>query len=222
MCGRFTATFEFREIKLRWNIQNDIPLLAPRYNIAPSQEVPIIVLTDAGNELKQMRWGLVPSWTNDPSIGNRMINARAETLTEKPSFKGLLRNRRCLVPADGFYEWRKEGKRKVPVWIHLKNREPFVFAGLWDRWRDPAGGEIDSFTIITTKPNTLLRPIHDRMPAILDNIAGKSWLDPLFVTEPTMLPGLLQPFPAEPMEAHDVSSLVNSPVNDSAQCIAPV
>ena len=139
MCGRFTASFEFREIKLLFNLQRDLPLLAPRYNIAPSQEVPVIIQNDGKNELTPMKWGLVPSWAPDKSIGNQMINARAETLTEKPSFKRLVQQRRCLIPANGFYKWRREGNRKVPVWIHLKNREPFAFAGLWDLWRDPEG-----------------------------------------------------------------------------------
>jgi putative SOS response-associated peptidase YedK len=127
MCGRFSASFEFREIKIRWNLQRDIPLLTPRYNIAPSQEVPVIIRTEDRNEVKQMLWGLVPSWAPDPSIGQHMINARAETLLEKPSFKQLVATRRCLVPADGFYEWRREGKHKVPMWIYLKNPRTVCF-----------------------------------------------------------------------------------------------
>jgi putative SOS response-associated peptidase YedK len=120
MCGRFTASFGFREIKLLFNLQRDIPLLIPRYNIAPSQEVPVIVQNDGVNELKPMKWGLVPSWAPDPSIGNNMINARAETITEKPSYRRLIESKRCLIPADGFYEWRREGNGKIPVWFHLK------------------------------------------------------------------------------------------------------
>jgi putative SOS response-associated peptidase YedK len=131
MCGRFTASFEFREIKLLFNLQRDLPSSTPRYNIAPSQEVPVIVHNEGVNELKPMKWGLVPSWAPDRSIGDRMINARAETITEKPSFKRLMQQQRCLVPADGFYEWRREGNSKVPVWIYLKKKEPFAFAGLW-------------------------------------------------------------------------------------------
>jgi putative SOS response-associated peptidase YedK len=223
MCGRFTASFEFREIRIRWNLQRDFPLFAPRYNIAPSQEVPVIVRTKDSNEIKRMRWGLVPSWSQDPSIGQRMINARAETLLEKPSFKQLVATRRCLVPADGFYEWRREGKHKVPVWIHLKNREPFAFPGLWDYWRDPAGDkELYSFTIITTEPNALLRPIKNRMPVIYDREMGQRWLDGPFGGSPKILLAVLQPLPSELMEAHDVSPLVNSPENDSAACIQPV
>jgi putative SOS response-associated peptidase YedK len=125
--GRFTASFEFREIKLLFNLQRDIPSLIPRYNIAPSQEVPVIVQTDGVNELKPMKWGLVPGWAPDLSIGNNMINARAETITEKPSYRRLVESKRCLIPADGFYEWRREGNGKVPVWFHLKNKQPFAF-----------------------------------------------------------------------------------------------
>jgi putative SOS response-associated peptidase YedK len=220
MCGRFTATFEFREIKVRWNLQHDLPVFAPRYNIAPSQDVPVIVRRAEGNQIMPMHWGLVPSWAKDPSIGQRMINARAETLAEKPSFKRLIGTHRCLVPADGFYEWRREGKRKVPVWVLLKNKEPFGFAGLWDLWRQPEGAELYSFTIITTDANELLRNIHDRMPVMLDSLAGEQWLDPTFTSFRT-LSFLLRPFPSERMEAHDVSTLVNSPANDTEECIEP-
>jgi len=157
MCGRFGGTFQYRDIKVLWNLRGDLPEFGPRYNIAPSQDVPVIVRSEDRNELKSMRWGLVPSRTQDPSIGQRMINARSETLLEKPSFKQLVARQRCLVPADGFYEWRREGKGKVPMWIHLKKREPFAFAGLWNCWRDPAGDkELYSFTIITTEANALI------------------------------------------------------------------
>lgn len=220
MCGRFTATFGIRELKIRWNIQGDFSF-APRYNIAPSQSVPVVVKGDAGNEAKLMKWGLVPSWARDPAIGNRMINARAETLLAKPAFKGLVAERRCLIPADGFYEWRREGKRKVPVWIHLRDGEPFAFAGLWDIWRGGDSGKaIHTFTIITTEPNSLLRQIHNRMPAICDRDKGEQWLQgPRGVTA-TSLAEALRPWPAELMETRDVSDLVNSPENDTPECIA--
>jgi putative SOS response-associated peptidase YedK len=134
MCGRITATFEFSDIRVRWNLDRDLPKCTPRYNVAPetSPNIPVIVRQRGGNECRLMHWGLIPHWATDPSIGNRMINARAETLTELPSFKPLVDRRRCIIPADGFYEWRKEGKRKVPMWVHLKNRKPFGLAGLWD------------------------------------------------------------------------------------------
>ena len=131
MCGRFTASFEFRDIKLLFNLQRDLPVLAPRYNIAPSQEVPVIVQNEGINQLKPMKWGLVPSWAPEPSIGNHMINARAETITEKPSYRRLVESKRCVIPANGFYEWRREGSSKVPVLFYLKNKQPFAFAGLW-------------------------------------------------------------------------------------------
>jgi putative SOS response-associated peptidase YedK len=136
MCGRFTATFELSEITVRWNLGRDLPLYKPRFNIAPEQTsptIPVIVRHKGGNECRLMHWGLIPHWANDPSISNRMINARAETLTELPSFKPLVDRRRCIIPAVGFYEWRKEGKRKVPMWVHLKSREPFGFAGLCEK-----------------------------------------------------------------------------------------
>jgi putative SOS response-associated peptidase YedK len=134
MCGRFTSTFEFSDIRVRWNLDRDLPLYTPRFNVAPetSPNIPVIIRHQGGNECRLMHWGLIPYWAADPSIGNRMINARAETLTELPSFKLLVDRRRCIIPADGFYEWRKEGKRKVPMWVHLRNREPFGLAGLWD------------------------------------------------------------------------------------------
>src|SRR5678815_5139264 len=150
MCGRFSATFEFREIKIRWNLQGDLPSVTPRYNIAPSQSVPVIVKGEQGNEAKLMKWGLVPSWAPDPSMGQRMTNARSETLLEKPSFKQAVQKRRCLVPANGFYEWRRDGNLKIPMWIQFKTREPFAFPGLWDCWVDRETGKpLYSFTIIT-------------------------------------------------------------------------
>ena len=222
MCGRFTASFEFREIKVRYKLQSDLPLLPRRYNIAPSQEVPVIVQNGGKNELKIMRWGLVPSWAPDRSIASRMINARAESITDKPSFRRLVESRRCLIPADGFYEWRREGSGKVPVWFHLKKKEPFAFAGLWDVWRDGEGEILHSFTIITTLPNALLRRIHKRMPVIFDALQARQWLDPRLSTRDADIAAVLAPFPSELMESYDVSPLVNKPEFDSANCIIPI
>jgi putative SOS response-associated peptidase YedK len=168
-----------------------------------------------------MHWGLIPHWAADPSIGNRMINARAETLTELPSFKLLVDRRRCIIPADGFYEWRKEGKRKVPMWVHLRNREPFGLAGLWDVWRKPDGKRGESFTIITTEPNELVRPVHNRMPVILSREDEGQWLD-VSRTSFAKAQSLLKPLPAELMDAHDVSPIVNSAKYDGPECIRPV
>ena len=221
MCGRFSATFSFREIKLRWNLQDDLSF-EPRYNIAPSQSVPVIVRGESGNEARLMKWGLVPSSAPDPSIGSRMINARAETLLEKPSFRQLVSQRRCIIPADGFYEWRREGNRNAPVWIHLKSKEPFAFAGLWDFWRNVELGEVlHTFTIITTEPNTLLRPIHNRMPVIYDEPMGRQWLEHQYGDRAMPLAEVLRPWPSELMEVRDVSTLVNSPENDTPACVLP-
>src|SRR5919108_1990433 len=154
MCGRITRTFDFRDIRLRWNVDHDLPTYAPRYNIAPEQtvsneqKVPVIVREGNSNQCRLMVWGLIPHWAMDPTIGNQMINTRAETLMEKAAFKDLVGSRRCIIPADGFYEWRKEGKRKVPMWVHLSSKEPFALAGLWDVWRSPNGKRVESFTII--------------------------------------------------------------------------
>jgi putative SOS response-associated peptidase YedK len=224
MCGRITSTFEFSDIRIRWNLDRDVPLSKPRFNIAPEQispTIPVIVHDESGNHCKFMHWGLIPYWAKDPIIGSRMINARAETLTEKAAFKHLIGTRRCIIPADGFYEWRKEGKRKVPMWVHLKSREPFAFAGLWDLWRKPDGTPVESFTIITTEPNDLVRPIHNRMPVILRQQDEEQWLD-VPRTSFAKAQSLLKPLPAELMAAHDVSPIVNSAKYDGPECIRPV
>jgi putative SOS response-associated peptidase YedK len=222
MCGRYEYhPHEFSDLRIRFNLDKDLPEFKPSYNIAPGQQVPVIIREDGRNKMKLMRWGLVPSWAPDSSIGNRMINARCETLTEKTSFKQLLGTHRCLIPADGFYEWRREGKGKVPMRIVMKDRQLFTFAGLWDVWRgDPEGGELYTFTIITTTANALLRPIHNRMPVIIDRLATNHWLDPA-VSHPGTLSILLQPLPSELMDAYEVSRLVNDPRNDSPACITP-
>jgi putative SOS response-associated peptidase YedK len=223
MCGRITATFQFSDIRVRWNLDSDLPLYKPRFNIAPEQvspTIPVIVRQKGGNECRLMHWGLIPHWADDPSIGNRMINARVETLTELPSFKLLVDRRRCIIPADGFYEWRKEGRRKIPMWVHLKNRQPFGLAGLWDVWRKPDGKGVESFTIITTEPNELVRPIHNRMPVILRQEDEEPWLD-ASRTPFGKARSLLKPYPAELMDAHHVSTVVNSARYDGPECIQP-
>lgn len=181
-----------------------------------------MIAGDAPKNLRLMRWGLVPAWAKEASIGHRMINARAETVAEKPSFRRAFESRRCLAPADGFYEWRKlEGSRaKIPMRFVLKSREPFAFAGLWDIWRKPDSGELRSFTIITTAANELLRPIHDRMPVILRPEDEEKWLDP-GLSDPNRLSSFLKTYPAEEMEAYEVSTRVNSPKNDDPACLTP-
>ncbi len=222
MCGRFTLTADPDELRQAFPWLNIPDGLTPRYNVAPSQPV-AVVPNDGKNQMDFYLWGLVPSWAKDPSIGDRLINARAETLTEKPSFRSAFRRRRCLILADGFYEWRQEPgrKSKTPMYARLTSGQPFAFAGLWERWDPPDGSTLLSCTIITTQPNSLMEPIHNRMPVILPESAYKLWLDP---GEPDQrqLAALLKPYPPAEMAAYPVSTLVNSPDNDQAACIAPL
>jgi putative SOS response-associated peptidase YedK len=222
MCGRFTLTHDINSIARVFNVTvpPSLQQVAPRYNIAPTQDV-VTVLHDDTLHLDMLRWGLIPSWSKDESIGSRMINARAETLAEKPSFKRLLRSKRCLVIADGFYEWKAEpgSKSKTPMYITLKNNEPFAFAGLWDVWRNPEGEPIRTCTIITTQPNELMSSIHNRMPAILGREAREAWLEPTLHDE-NVLQHLLGSYPTDEMTARPVSRLVNNPKYDSAELIA--
>lgn len=220
MCGRYTQTADPDKLAQRFRLQTPGPGMSRRYNIAPTQDAPVVA-NDDPKRLRLMRWGLIPSWAKDEAIGNRMINARAETLAEKPSFKKPFERRRCLVLADGFYEWRKTpGVTKVPMRFVLKSREPFAFAGLWDLWRASDGKEITSFTIVTTEANDLLRPVHDRMPVILRREDEERWLDSNQADPSRFLP-LLRPYPAAEMEGYDVSTVVNSPRNDVPACVAP-
>ncbi len=219
MCGRYTYfPREFSDLRLTWNV-DEVFGLKPRYNIAPTQEAPVIVQAAGKRTLELFRWGLIPWWAKDPAIGNRMINARAETLAEKPAFKDLLGKRRCLVLADGFYEWRREGKRKIPMRFKLKSDEPFAFAGLWDSWKQPDGRLLRTYTIVTTEPNDVLRPIHNRMPVMLTNDDARRWLA---VDQISHALSLLKPYPADAMEGYDVPPLVNDPRNDSPECVGPV
>jgi putative SOS response-associated peptidase YedK len=191
-----------------------------RFNIAPVNEMPVIVHTQQ-DELAVMRWGLVPHWTQDLHAASPLINARAETLTEKPSFKPLLKNHRCLVPVSGFFEWKKEGTRKIPFYVHLPEDPCFAFAGLYDEWHDPAGTTLSTYTIITTEANALMAPIHNRQPAILSLEQEKVWLAG-DVPGPDLLKEILAPCPAERMAMYPVSARVNSPVADDEQVIQPL
>lgn len=173
------------------------------------------------NQAEYMRWGLIPSWAKEASIGARMINARGETLAEKPSFRRALQKRRCLVLADGFYEWKTAGKNKTPFYLALRTGEPFGMAGLWETWKAPSGEWIHSCTIITTTPNALIEPIHNRMPVILTRETETAWLDQ-DISDPGFLAELLGPYSSEEMAAYQVSTLVNSPANETPECIAPV
>ena len=222
MCGRYDYhPKEFADLRIRWNLDRDLPLFKPRYNIAPGQQAPVAANLDGVTACQLFQWGLVPSWAKDHSIGHTMINARAETLTEKPSFRPLLGKRHCLVLANGFYEWRREGKQKVPMRFKLKSGEPFAFAGLWDSWKKPDGNLLLTYTIITTEPNEVTRPIHNRMPVMLSDDDAMKWItsDGGGLTHSL---SLLKPFPPELMESYEVSKLVNNPRNDSSACIQPV
>jgi putative SOS response-associated peptidase YedK len=219
MCGRFTATAPAEILAEEFGLEELPPQLPARFNIAPTQPVPVVTNWSHG-ALELFRWGLVPSWAEDPAIGARLINARAETLIERASFRDAYERRRCLVLADGFFEWKRIGKERTPMYARLRSRRPFAFAGLWEGWLAPTGELIRTCAIITTTPNELLAPVHDRMPVILRPEARAAWLDPaLRDTEP--LDDLLAPYPAAEMELYPVSSDVNSPANDHPRCIAP-
>lgn len=221
MCGRFTLTVDPADLREAFAGYTFPAQFAPRFNIAPSQPI-LAIPNDGKNAADFFIWGLIPSWAKDPSIGNRLINARGETIAEKPSFRGAFKYKRCLILADGFYEWKSQPgtKTKIPHFIFLKSRQPFAFAGLWDEWHSPDGGSVRSATIITTEPNELMATLHNRMPVILPPSAYAQWLDPAPQTPDRLLP-LLKPFPADEMTAHPVSTLVNSPANDRAELVAP-
>ncbi len=217
MCGRYTLITNIKKIAESFGVEPTLNTM-PRYNIAPTQDI-VAILKNGQAHLTTLRWGLIPSWAKDESIGSRMINARAETLAEKPSFKNLLRRHRCMIVADGFYEWKAEGKGKTPMYITLEDDQPFAFAGLWDIWKSPEGPEVHSCTIITTEPNELMATIHNRMPAILRPGAYEDWLNPELRDE-QVLTHWLSPYPAELMKARPVSRLVNNPKNDTAEILA--
>jgi putative SOS response-associated peptidase YedK len=218
MCGRYTLKHNIQAIAQEFHVAPSLQT-GPRYNIAPTQEV-VSVLQNGTAHLELLRWGLIPSWAKEESIGSKMINARAETLAEKPSFKRLLSSKRCLVVADGFYEWKQEGRGpKTPMYITLKDDELFAFAGLWDAWKNADGQVIRTCTIITTEPNELMAPIHNRMPAILSRDAREVWLDSTLKDEHALLP-LLAPYPADQMTVRTVSRLVNDPRREGAELIA--
>ncbi len=223
MCGRYSLTTAPEALRRLFDFDAG-PNLEPRYNIAPTQSAPVVRATagGAGRELAMARCGLIPSWAKDASFGNKTINARSETVTEKPSFRGAFRRRRCLVPADGFYEWRREGEIKQPYRIGMKDGQAFAFAGLWETWQGPEGGEaVESFTILTTEANRKLRPIHPRMPVILAPESYETWLD-ASPDSAAWAVSVLKPFADQPMAFYRVSTRVNSVANDDADCIAPL
>jgi putative SOS response-associated peptidase YedK len=223
VCGRYTLRAPGKLVADLFGLAGE-PALTPRYNIAPTQPVPVIRVLRANpatreRELVPLRWGLVPPWADDPAIGNRLINARAETVAGKPSFRAAFKYRRCLVPADGFYEWRKEGGKKQPLYVRRKDGRPFAFAGLWERW-ERAGEVIESCAIITTGANDLMGEFHDRMPVILRPEDYDLWLDPV-VQEPKLVEPLLKPCPGDELEAYPLSRLVNDARTEDPRCVEP-
>lgn len=240
MCGRYVLAKDYEELKARFGLTHSDFSMKPRYNIAPQQENPVIVRGSrtstplsvtgreptinggAPRELDVMQWGLIPHWAKDPKIGYKMINARAETVHEKPSFREPFKKQRCLVPANGFYEWPEDPrnpKKKVPLYIHLKSDELFAFAGIWSIWSE--GEKLKkTYSLITTEPNEMLSKYHDRMPVILSRDEEDKWLDPK--TDINDLKKLLDSYPAKEMEAYYVSTMVNKPVNDSPENLKPV
>lgn len=221
MCGRFTLFTPASRLAEVF-LPGEVLAGTPRYNIAPGQPI-LSVRASAAHDRREFampRWGLVPAWARDAAIGNRLINARAETVSEKPAFRRAFRERRCLVPADGFYEWKREGPGKRPFYIRMKDGAPFAFAGIWERWEGAPGKVVETCAILTTEPNEILSPIHDRMPLILSPEEYGLWLDPS-VPPSDRLARLLRPFPPGGMEAYPVGRAVNNPHTEGPSCIRP-
>ncbi len=219
MCGRYTLSTPGELVAELCGLEV-APRLEPRYNIAPTQEAAVVRRLGGRRRLDLLRWGLVPYWARDPGIGNRLINARSESAADKPSFRDSFKRRRCLVPADGFFEWRKSSAGKQPYLVRLRDGAPFAFAGLWDRWVPHDGEPVESFTILTTAPNPLVAELHDRMPVILPPAGFESWL--AGETPQRRLAQLLTAYPAGEMESYPVSDVVNRPANDTPRCVEPL
>lgn len=220
MCARYTLSVPPQLVATLFGVV-EVPALRPRYNIAPGQPAPVVRLQGGARTLVMLRWGLVPSWAEDPKIGYKLINARSEEADAKPSFRAAFRRRRCLIPADGFYEWKDLGGRKQPYYLRLRSREPFALAGLWERWQGQSGEEIESFTVLTTEPNPLVAEIHNRMPVILQPEHYTTWLNEEEQDARALKP-LLGPLDASLMEAYPVDPRVNRPQNDDPHCIEPM
>ena len=220
MCGRYTLTADAESIQLAFNLDDAAGWSVPRYNIAPTQQVPVITDREP-KRLSFMKWGLVPSWAKDPKIGSRMINARSETAAEKPSFRTAFKRRRCLIPADGYYEWTKRGKKKIPMYIQHAERDIFAFAGLWESWKQPDGTWLHTCAILTTDANEKVRPIHHRMTVIVEPEYYETWLTPRELLPPEWQPLMAGPRP-EQLKFHEVSTQVNRPANDNPALVAPL
>ena len=222
MCGRFTRKENFKNLAALLGLPIP-PILTPRYNIAPSQLIACIrsLPESSERECLELQWGLVPSWAKDSNIGNKMINARAETVAEKPSFRKAFKQQRCMVLADGFYEWKREENTKQPYYIRMKDHRPFCFAGIWEQWRPGTNDSVETCAMLTIGPNSIMKPIHHRMPVILNPQDYDTWLDPRMQNFQHLTP-LLQSYPPEEMEAFPVSTLVNNPIHDHEDCIQPL
>mgnify|MGYP002640359254 CR=1 FL=1 len=215
MCGRFQLSVKGKQISERFNVEVFDEMYSPSYNCAPSQKHAVIT-NDKPEELSFLKWGLIPFWSKEAAIGNKLINARAESILDKPAFKTAFSKRRCLIPANGFYEWRRDGKNKTAFRIFLKTDKLFAMAGIWDKWKGIEGREINTFSIITTQPNDIMKPIHNRMPVILNDYDEKAWL---FENDTRYLQQLLQPFNKDLMQTYVISNRVNSPINNGPEII---
>jgi putative SOS response-associated peptidase YedK len=220
MCGRFAQRTDAKRLAKEFKVR-EVPEVQPRYNIAPTQDILSIRQAEDEREAVFLKWGLVPSWAKDTSIGAKLINARSETVTEKPSFREAFKKRRCIIPADGFYEWQRTNGKKQPFFFHLRDDCPFGFAGLWDRWKSQDGEVIETCTILTTEANEVLKPVHDRMPVILHPEDYDLWLDE-DVRKSDFRQELLRPFPAGKMNGYPVSTLVNNMRSQGVELINQV
>lgn len=220
MCGRFAQLQTISDLIKAYFIDDVLTDVSAGYNIAPGSRIVSLIRKDGKRLLVDFQWGLIPHWAKDRAAGMGLINARAESILQKPSFRNAFRSRRCLIPASGFYEWKKEGRIKIPYYVRLLSGRPFAFAGIHETWVSPGGEEVATCAIITTGPNEVMKPIHDRMPVILGDNYHDVWLDPSLGQEEAL--SLLKPYPDDDMEAYPVSTLVNSPKNDSPDCIVPV
>ena len=222
MCGRFTLFDSAASLAEAFGLA-DVPSLPPRYNIAPSQTVAAVRIPSegVGRELALLRWGLIPSWAKDPSIGSRMINARSESAAEKPAFRAAIRRRRCLVPADGFYEWKRADGRKQPYYVRMRDRKTFAFGGIWESWEGPEGEAVESCALLTTGSNELIEAIHDRMPVIISPADYERWLSPE-EKDPSALVPFYRPYPSDAMSAYPVGTAVNNPKTDTPALIEPL
>lgn len=221
MCGRFTSLLTPELLAVIYGVMAP-PVLEPRYNIAPTTQILVVRNSQAAaRETAWLRWGLIPSWARDSSIGARMINARSETVHEKPAFRQALQTRRCIIPASGFYEWAGAGASKAPHYITARDGTPLSFAGIWEQWSPPDGTSLQSVAILTTQANQLMAPIHDRMPVLLSPADLPIWLDSS-IRDPLRLQQLYQPYPAELLQEWQVATLVNNPKNNTDACIQPI